>query len=483
MTNQTHTINTIRLSLYFIILCTLHFFNAGAQPKSSGYTYKFKIKDFQEGTGILAHYYGENQYIPKDTAKADSKGNLVFSKKKELPGGVYLLVLPNNKYIELLGVEPSVQMEFDTVNVIASMKVKESAENTVFYEYQKFMNEKAKEAQPLRKMLTSKNKDSADIAKKKLEELDKLVKDFRENLFKTHAKTFAVKIFKAAMEPEVPEAPILSNGRKDSLFQFRYYKNHYWDNLDLADDRLIRSPVFHDKLSKYFEKLVLQIPDSINKEADMLLEKTTSKELYKYIVWWITNHYEKSNIMGMDAVFVHMANQYYLTGKAFWVDTSTQRKIRERAAILEPILIGKTAPNMYLTDSSGKAIPLSTVKSKVIVLYFWDPNCGHCQKETPKLHEYWEKNKDRGITVYAVSIDRKPDDWKRFIRNKGLKWINVWDSYVATDFRNLYDIYSTPVIYVLDEKKKIVAKRLGTEQLPEFIDNYFKDVLGSNLPK
>jgi peroxiredoxin len=449
----------------------------------SGYTYKFKIKDFQEGTGILAHYYGENQYIPKDTAKADSKGNLVFSKKKELPGGVYLLVLPNNKYIEVLGVEPNVQMEFDTVNVIASMKVKESAENTVFYEYQKFMNDKAKEAQPLRKILSSKNKDSADIAKKKLEDLDKSVKDFRENLFKTHAKTFAVKVFKAAMEPEVPEPPILSNGRKDSLFQFRYYKNHYWDNLDLADDRLIRSPVFHDKLSKYFEKLVLQIPDSINKEADMLLEKTTSKELYKYIVWWVTNHYEKSSIMGMDAVFVHMANQYYLTGKAFWVDTSTQRKIRERAAILEPILLGKTAPNMYLTDSSGKAIPLNTIKSKVTVLYFWDPNCGHCQKETPKLHEYWEKNKDRGITVYAVSIDRKPDDWKRFIRNKGLKWINVWDSYVATDFRNMYDIYSTPVIYVLDEKKKIVAKRLGAEQLPEFIDNYFKDVLGGNMPK
>lgn len=483
MTNQTHTLNTLRLSLYFIILCTTHFFNAGAQPKLSGYTYKFKIKDFQEGTGILAHYYGENQYIPKDTAKADSKGNLVFSKKKELPGGVYLLVLPNNKYIEVLGVEPNVQMEFDTVNVIASMKVKESAENTVFYEYQKFMNDKAKEAQPLRKILSSKNKDSADIAKKKLEDLDKSVKDFRENLFKTHAKTFAVKVFKAAMEPEVPEPPILSNGRKDSLFQFRYYKNHYWDNLDLADDRLIRSPVFHDKLSKYFEKLVLQIPDSINKEADMLLEKTTSKELYKYIVWWVTNHYEKSSIMGMDAVFVHMANQYYLTGKAFWVDTSTQRKIRERAAILEPILLGKTAPNMYLTDSSGKAIPLNTIKSKVTVLYFWDPNCGHCQKETPKLHEYWEKNKDRGITVYAVSIDRKPDDWKRFIRNKGLKWINVWDSYVATDFRNMYDIYSTPVIYVLDEKKKIVAKRLGAEQLPEFIDNYFKDVLGGNMPK
>ena len=483
MTSLTHISNAFTRCLYTLLALTLSVFTAAAQSKNQGYTYKFKIKDFQDATVILAHYYGENQYIPKDTAKADSKGNLVFSKKKDLPGGVYLLVLPNNKDVEVLGVEPNVQMEFDTVNVIASMRVKESAENTVFYEYQKFMSDKAKEAQPWRKLMSSKNKDSAAIAKKKLEELNKSVKDFRENMFKTHAKTFAVKVFKAAMEPEVPEPPTLPNGRKDSVFQYRYYKNHYWDNLDLSDDRLIRSPVFHDKMSKYFEKLVLQIPDSINKEADMLLDKTTSKELYKYIVWWVTNHYEKSSIMGMDAVFVHMANNYYLTGKAFWVDTSTQRKIRERAKILEPILLGKTAPNMYLTDSSGKVIPLHTVKSKVTVLYFWDPNCGHCQKETPKLHEYWEKNKDRGISVYAVSIDRKPDDWKRFVRNKDLKWLNVWDSYVATDFRNLYDIYSTPVIYVLDEKKKIVAKRIGTDQLPEFIDNYFKDVLGGKNAK
>ena len=133
---------------------------------------------------------------------------------------------------------------------------------------------------------------------------------------------------------------------------------------------------------------------------------------------------------------------------------------------------------MFLTDSAGKLFTLEGFKSKSTILYFWDPNCGHCQKETPKLYEFYEKNKKRGIGVYAVCIDRKPDDWKKYIREKKLNWTNVWDSYVATDFKNIYDIYSTPVIYILDENKKIMAKRIGVEQLEDFYDNFFRDKIG-----
>jgi hypothetical protein len=49
---------------------------------------------------------------------------------------------------------------------------------------------------------------------------------------------------------------------------------------------------------------------------------------------------------------------------------------------------------------------------------------------------------------------------------------------VVTDFKNIYDIYSTPVMYILDENKKILAKRIGVEQVPDFFDNYFKDKIG-----
>lgn len=447
--------------------------------KPVGHDIRFKIKGYKDSTCIIAHYYGDNQYIPKDTAAFDSKGNIQFSGKKELPEGVYLLVLPKSRYIEFLVGEQFQSLELDSGDAINSMKIKEGQENVVFYSYQKIMAQKAKEAQSIRaKITSSKNSDSTAQLKKQLEQVDKEVKAFREKLFADNPKSLAVKLFKAAQEPEVPEAPILSNGRKDSLFQFRYYKTHFLDNIDLTDDRFVRTPIFHGKMEQYITKLTAQIPDSINAAADYMLGKAKSKELYKYIVWWITNHYEKSQIMGMDAVFVHMAKNYYLNGKAFWVDSAVVSKMKERVKILEPILLGKKAPNMFLTDSAGKLIPLETFKAKSTILYFWSSTCGHCQKETPKLHEFWEKNRSKGIDVYAVSIDRTTEDWKKFIREKKLNWTNVWDSYTATDFKNIYDIYSTPVIYILDEKKKILAKRIGVEQLDDFYENYFKDVIG-----
>ena len=448
--------------------------------KSQGHNIQFKVKGYKDSTVIIAHYYGDNQYVPKDTAKFDSRGNIEFKGKKDLPEGVYLLVLPKNRYVEFLVGEQVQSMEFDTSDVINTMKVKEGVENQIFYTYQRTMSAKSKEAVPIKAKLTAtKNADSTALYKKQLEQIDKDVKAFREKLFSENSKSLAVKLFKLAQDPEVPEAPVLANGRKDSTFQFRYYKAHFLDNIDMNDDRMIRTPVFHGKMEQYLTKMTAQIPDSINAGADYLLKKAKSKEIFKYLVWWITNNYEKSQIMGMDAVFVHMAKNYYLNGKAFWVDSSIVNKMKDRVKILDPILLGKKAPNMFLTDSAGKLYTLDGMKAKSTILYFWDPNCGHCQKETPKLYDFYEKNKTRGIDVFAVCIDRKPDDWKRYIREKKLNWTNVWDSYVATDFRNMYDIYSTPVIYILDEKKKIVAKRIGVEQLPDFYDNYFHDKIGN----
>ena len=452
---------------------------AQAKKKSEGHRIQFRIKGYSDTTAVIAHYYGDNQYIPKDTARFDSKGNIDFKGNNVLPEGVYLLVLPRNRYVEFVVGEQFQSMEFDTVDAISSMKIKEGLENQVFYSYQRLMSQMGRDAAPIRAaMSATKNPDSTAKFRAKMEAIDKDVKVFRDKLFADHPNTFSVKLFKAALDPEAPAPRILPNGRKDSLYQFLYYRDHFFDNIDLTDDRMVRTPLFHNKVEQYIQKLTLQIPDSINFYADKLLSMAKSKEAYKYIVWWITNTYEKSQIMGMDAVFVHMAKNYYLNGKAYWVDSSVVSKIRERAKILEPILIGKKAPNMWLTDSSGKLFTLDGFKAKSTILYFWDPNCGHCQKETPKLMEFWEKNKARGVDVYAVTIDRKPDDWKKYIREKKLSWLNVWDSYTATDFKNMYDIYSTPVIYILDENKKILAKRIGVEQLPDFFDNYFKDKLG-----
>jgi peroxiredoxin len=451
-------------------------------PKDGGYTIKITAKGLKEGsTYILANYYGDKQYI-KDSAKVNAKGEVIFKGTEKYPQGVYLFVPSNKKYFDfIMDAGQNFSLETDTADYIKNMKVKGSIENKFFYDYQAFMASKEKQIEPLRelyKKTTKTNKDSTKLLLDKMSVIDKEVKEYKLNFIKDNPETFVAKLFKAMEEPEVPEAPLLKNGKKDTTFAYRYYKEHFFDNIDFSDDRLLRTPIFHTKIKQYMDKLTAQMPDSINVAADYLVEKSrANKEVFKYIVYWLTYTYESSNIMGMDAVFVHMVEKYYETKQAYWVDSTQLYKITNRAYTLKPLLLGKKAPAITMADTSGTYISLYDVKAKYTILIFWDHGCGHCKKEVPKLAELYKKIKDKGVEVYAIETEDKPDDWKKFIREYKLNWINVNepDQYRRAVTKKIYDIYSTPVIYLLDENKIIKAKRIDTEQLSGFIDMLEKE--------
>lgn len=447
----------------------------------SGYSYSIKVKvnGLKDSTCYLGHYFGQKQYTPVDTAKADAQGNILFSKKKTLKEGVYLIIIPGTYFEVIIGPEQDIKIETDTSNLIYNMKTKGSQENEIFYGFQKVMVDKSKEAEKISNaQKTMKNQDSIKANKDKLTAIQNYMKDYRNNLFKQYPNTLTVKLLKAAEEPEVPDFK-KPDGTVDSLKSYVYYKNHYFDNYDFSDERMLRTPIFIPRIDKFMKEMTVQVPDSVIKSADFLIKKAeANKEIFKYCVSTITNTYETSNMMGMDAVFVHMADTYYLKGKCFWIDTTVERKIRERANILRPLLLGKVIPDTYCADTSGNYLPLHTVKGKYVVLVFWDADCGHCQKEIPKLFGlYNDKLKAKGAVVYAATIERDNKSWTKFLRDKKLfapGWYNVRDQFNHTDFHQTFDVYSTPVIYLLDEKKKIIAKRIGVDQIPEFLENYEK---------
>jgi peroxiredoxin len=447
----------------------------------NGYSYSIKIKvnGLKDSTCYLGHYFGQKQYTPVDTAKADAMGNMIFAKKKTLKEGVYLVIIPGTYFEVIIGAEQDIKIETDTSDLIGKMTTKGSLENEIFYGFQKYMIEKSivgrKMADDQKKL---KNQDSIKANKEKLTALQNEIKTYRNSLFKQHPTTLTVKLLKAAEDPEVPEFK-KADGSVDSLKAYVYYKDHYFDNYDFSDERMLRTPIFIPRIDKYMKEMTVQIPDSIIKSADILIKKAeANKEIFKYCVSTLTNTYETSNMMGMDAVFVHMADTYYLKGRCFWIDTAVERKIRERADILRPLLIGKICPDTYCADTSGNYVPLHSLKSKYIVLAFWDADCGHCQKEIPKLFSiYNEKLKVKGTMVYAATIERDNKSWTKFLREKKMfapGWFNVRDQFNHTDFHKTFDVYSTPVIYILDEKKKIIAKRIGVEQITEFLENYDK---------
>jgi len=457
-------------------LIILSFLAISSKLLAGGFDIKITIKGLKDTTCQLAYYFGDKQYI-KDSARVDKNGSLTFKGDAELPGGIYLIVMPSKKYFELIvDKEQKFSMETDTVDYINSMKIKNSKDNEVFYEYLKWISTKGQAIEALKKEMDEAKEDAAKTKeiKDKQIAIDKEVKEYKLKVIKDYPDFLLAKVFEASTDPEIPEAPILPNGKKDSTFAFRYYKAHYFDKIDMKDDRLLRSPVFGNKIKQYLERLTAQIPDSINASADKMISLANpTGEIFKYLVYYITNTYEKSNIMGMDAVFVYMAKNYYLSGKAYWVEDAQKEKICDRVLALDPCLIGRKANNMRLLKNDFHPISLSDIKTKYTIVYFWDPSCGHCQKVTPQLKTFYDKyKKELDVEVLGVYIEADTTEWFKYIKEKELNWINAADLLGTAQFRKYYDIYSTPVAFLLDNEKRIIAKRIEVEQLEDFIKNH-----------
>lgn len=471
----------------------------GKATPAKKHQFEFTISDSEDSLVFLANYYGTKQYY-YDTAFAVEKGKFTFETDSIL-GGIYLVVMPDkSQYFEIVvdGSEPRIVMSTTRANMVGDMKVTESEENKLFYEFQQEMSNKGELAAPIQKRIKTLKADTLNpkpeeikAEQDKLEAINKDVVDYKKQFIETHKGTFTAKLFLTSQEPEVEENPELPEGTNIDLWKFQEYKRQYLLNVDFTDERLLRSPVFAKKLEYYMTKLVIQMPDSINAAADELVKRTKgNKEMFKYVVHWNTNHFERSKIMGMDAVFVHMSDNYYTEDQAHWVDSAGLAKINDRAATLRPLLLGKVASNIILPDTTGKWFDLHKLPAEYTILYFWSPTCGHCKKSTPKLEKFYQEYKAKGVEVFGVCTELETAGMKTFVKTNKLTFINVSDTpeinknaydYLdkttvnSLNFRTIYDIYSTPQVYVLDKDKKIIAKKLGVEQLSDFIDNHSKD--------
>ena len=185
--------------------------------------------------------------------------------------------------------------------------------------------------------------------------------------------------------------------------------------------------------------------------------------------------------MGQDKVFVFLFENFYAKGDTTLLDASNKKTVMDRAYNLIANQIGVAASPMDFPDTSGKIVPLYSIKSPFTFIAFWDPTCGHCKIEIPRLDSlYRAKWKALGVAIYAVNIN-EPEmvSWKKFIaENKISGWYHTHESNAVRlaaekahqmNFRQAYDIYKTPIFYLLDKDKRIIAKQLSFEQFDELI--------------
>jgi peroxiredoxin len=138
------------------------------------------------------------------------------------------------------------------------------------------------------------------------------------------------------------------------------------------------------------------------------------------------------------------------------------------------------APNLAMQDQNKQRRDLHAIKNKYTILFIFDPDCGHCREETPKLVNFYNAHKKKfDLEVYAVSADTSMQKMKDYIKEMKMPWITVNGprSYVGS-YQKLYDAAQTPSLYIIDNKKKIIAKKPPIEKLEDFLTHYEKQQKG-----
>jgi thiol-disulfide isomerase/thioredoxin len=457
---------------------------------SQGYAIHLTLKPFANSKVYLGYHYGKVKAVA-DSVVLDDRAEGVFKGKDKLSGGIYFIVSPKKEILfeVLIDKQQEFSISADSARLPASIVFTGSPENKTFLDYTSFMNSHGKELSALQTRLStaSSKKDSTEI-KEKIRKINDEVKTEREEIQTKDPNSLLATLLRALKEPVVPQAPVLANGRPDSSFAYRYYKAHYWDNISYTDDRLIRTPIFEPKLDHYYKDLVSPEPDSLDREIDhMLLFSRTNKDMFKFLLVYFVQKYINPEFMGQDAVFIHLFEKYINTGQADFFTEKYRKFVDDRAYSIMANLIGQPAANLEMTDSSGKTRSLYEIPANFVLLCFWDPTCSHCKETIPKVDSiYQAKWKYEGVQVYAVMVDGGQDNWLNFIRSHNLgDWVNVYQTTAQhdseqkagrPDYRQLYDVYQTPVLYLLDKEKRIVAKKLTYQQIDEVINLKLKKV-------
>lgn len=146
------------------------------------------------------------------------------------------------------------------------------------------------------------------------------------------------------------------------------------------------------------------------------------------------------------------------------------KKVVETREYLK-IAQGATAPEIALTDTTGRTVSLHSLKAKYVLLNFWASWCTECRKDNAFMQQMYKKYKDKGFEIYQVSLDKTTESWKQGVKEDKIPWINVSDlKYWNSEAVKTYYIKEIPLFMLINPDGKIIEKEKSLIKLDVKLD-------------
>ena len=254
-------------------------------------------------------------------------------------------------------------------------------------------------------------------------------------------------------------------------------KSRFFDYVNFSDTIILYSDRLPNKIMEYMQFFYdPQMPKELQSEefikaSDRLLGKAyDNQQVYKYVLNYLVGLFENNR---EEAVLAFLAR--YMEENRCEADNLGEAEFK-LARYLE-LSIGSKFPAIEFNDvRTQKAGSLESIKAKYVLVVFWASFCNHCTQMLPHIKQIFDKYPRAYFDVIAISVDDTRDFYLDMIEENGFTaWHNVcdfggWKGYWATQFNVKY----TPMTYLVDEKRIIVAKP-NEKELAEFLEkNYTK---------
>lgn len=458
-------------AVFYALISFLFLLNS-TEGKAVNYNFQFQIKDLVTTEKCVLGYYSGNFTYALDSANVAKNGLVKFTGNKDLPNGLYFLMVPQKGMIDFIVYKDyQFQVKTEAANLKKYLSVKGSKENEAYFAYESFVETKRLEIEQQTQMFNMLKKATKDPqvlqeSQQRIMDLRQSIADKAYELMETNTTTFFCMLMEANELPEVPSnIPVQLNNQTNPIY-LQYVKDKFWDNFDFNESGLLQTKIFATKASFFFERLTPPSVEGFIESVDILANKSkVNGDMMRNTLRWLVTAFESTKNKGTDAVFVHIFDNYFTTPEENGIDVATFSRVEQKANYFRPTLVGNIAPDITLLDQNDKPQSLHGVKAKYTMLYFFSPLCDKCRVATPKVVELFKQYEARGLKGFAVCTDDKIDYWKAYLKENNLPWTCVMDTDDDLTVESKYSPNSLPNVFILDKDKKILANRVEFEEL------------------
>ncbi|MBD3903611.1 thioredoxin family protein [Chryseobacterium sp. Ch-15] len=419
-----------------IFILLFGFFNLFSAQ--NGYEISIKTKGIAKDVLYLKIFNGTvSDSYAVDSAKINEKTPVAkFVQKQKILGGIYKLELKSNKSALNILVNNGAKISFNLEGNVLLGLMAEQQPNIGFLTYER----------------------QSGNMERKLELLKDVQKKFPSPTLDLYTKLEEKKNIK------IPE----------SLEERKKIQANFLSDLDLNDRRIQILPNSYQFLNKYFN--ILPIDNENYKIAvDKLLKvQNCDSKNYLFYLKWIFKNLEYNSQKEMNDTYKYTFNTYLNDMKCVNKNETFYKSIAAKLSALEAVPIGSMIANSEMQKLDKTLVNLSDIyaKSKYTFVMFYDPDCVHCQQETPGIVDYIVSLRNSGTDIQSVAYLNTPDDkkWQSFVQEKGLQnWVNVKSKNNDRKYVEKLEISSNPSFLLLDSEGKVLLKKYNQQEIAKIL--------------